>query len=152
MRMTYQRIRDILDDIRRAHEEAATCCATAADTPDERLRLLAGLFREGEERLATRLKRAEEDSQAETLDTWVQFVPIGGVDKALHGLRAAGEEGPDRTLENCLALHEQIAKTLRHLAEIVPAEEARDMLQHLANMEEQAIRDLSLADTMREDG
>ncbi len=152
MRMSYQRIRDILSDLRRVHEEAAACCDAVDDAPDERLRLLAGFFRDGEARLAARLKKAEETGRAEVLDTWVQFVPTGGVDKALQELRAATEEGPDPTFANCLTLHEQTVKALRHLAEMVPAEEAREMLQHLADMEEQAIRELSLADTMREDG
>lgn len=152
MRMSYQRIRDILSDLRRVHEEAAACCGAEDGVSDERLRLLAEFFRDGEARLAARLKKAEEGARAEVLDTWVQFVPTGGVDKALQELRAATEDGPDPTLASCLTLHGQIAEMLRHLAEMVPAEEAREMLQHLADMEEQAIRELSLANTMREDG
>lgn len=150
--MTYQQVREILNDIRRVHEEAAACCAAADDASDERLRLMAGLFRDGEARLAMRLKQAEEGASDEILETWVQFVPTGGVDKALHDLRAATAEGLDPMFAGCMALHEQVVKALRHLSEIVPAEEAHDLFQHLAGMAEQANRELSLADTMREDG
>ncbi len=152
MRMSYQQIRAILNDLRRVHEEAAACCGAADGASDERLRLLREFFRDGEARLAARLKKAVEGAPVEVLDTWVQFVPTGGVDKALHDLRAATADGLAPTFAGCLALHEQMVKALRHLSEIVPAEEASDMLQHLADMEEQAIRELSLADTMREDG
>lgn len=152
MRMSYQRIRDILSDLRRVHEEAAACCGAADGASDERLRLLAEFFRNGEARLVAHLKKAEEGARAEVLDTWVQFVPIGGVDKALQELRAATEEGPDPTFASCLTLHEQTVGALRHLSEMVPTEEAREMLQHLANMEEQALRELGLADSMRQDG
>ncbi len=156
--MTYQQIHEILNDFRRVHDEAAACCAAVDDVSDERLRLLAGLFRDGEARLAMRLKQTQEGVPAEkstrtaSLERWVQFVPTGGVDKALRNLRAATEEGPDPTFVACMALHEQLVKALQHLAEIVPAGEAHDLLQHLANMEEQAMRDLGLADTMRADG
>ena len=156
--MTYQQVHEILNDIRRVHEEAAACCAAVDDASDERLRLLAGLFRDGEAQLAMRLKQAQEgvrageDARTDVLGTWVQFVPTGGVDKALHDLRTATTEGPNPTFAACMVLHEQMVKALRHLSEIVPAGEAHDLFQHLANMEEQAIRELGLADTMREDG
>lgn len=157
--MTYQQIHEILDDFRRVHDEAAACCAAVDDASDERLRLLAELFRDGEQRLAMRLKQTQEGAPAEentraaaSLERWVQFVPTGGVDKALRKLRTATEEGSEATFVACMALHEQLVKALQHLAEIVPAGEAHDLLQHLANMEEQAMRDLGLADTMREDG
>jgi hypothetical protein len=159
MAMTYQQVHEILNDIRRVHEEAAACCAAVDDASDERLRLLAGLFRDGEAQLAMRLKQSqegvpvEEDTRAAaSLERWVQFVPTGGVDKALRNLRAATDEGSEATFVACMALHEQMVKALRHLAEIVPAGEAHDLFQHLANMEEQAMRDLGLADTMRKDG
>jgi hypothetical protein len=88
--MTYQQIHEILNDLRRVHEEAAACCAAVDDASDERLRLLAGLFRDGEAQLAMRLKQTQEGVPVEestraaaSLERWVQFVPTGGVDKAL---------------------------------------------------------------------
>ena len=45
---TYQQVREILTDICRVYETAARCCARAADTPNERLRLLADFLRSGE--------------------------------------------------------------------------------------------------------
>jgi hypothetical protein len=156
--MTYQQVHEILNDIRRVHEEAAACCAAVDDESDERLRLLAGLFRDGEALLATRVKQAQEGGRAGGsarvggLETWVQFVPTDGVDRALHDLRTATKEGSEPTFVGCMALHEQMVQALRHLSEIVSAGETSDLLQHLANMEEQAMRELGLADTMREDG
>jgi len=156
--MTYKQVHEILNDLRRVHEQAAACCAAVDDASDERLRLLAGLFRDGEAQLAMRLKQAREGARAERgaravgLETWVQFVPTGGVDKAMHDLRTANTEGSEPTFVACMALHEQMVEALRHLSEIVPAGEAHDLLQHMANMEEQAMRELGLADTMREDG
>ncbi len=159
MRETYQPIREILNYLRGVHGEAAACCAGAKDAfaePNgasaERLQMLTDFFREGEVQVATHLNSGAEAAQAEVLDTWVQFVPTGDVDQALDDLHAATEEGPAPTFAACLALHKQMVKALRHLVEIVPAEEARDMLQHLADMEEQAMRELSMADTMGQDG
>lgn len=158
MRGTYQQIREILNYMRGVHGEAATCCAAANDAfaePNgasaERLQMLVGFFREGEVRVATHLNQGAEEAQAKVLDTWVQFVPTGDVDQALDDLRAATEEGLAPTFAGCLALHKQMVTALRHVAETVPGKEARDMLQQLADMEEQAMRELSMADRMGQD-
>ena len=152
MRKTYQTVRDILDHIRRIHEEAAGHCAAAQRGADDRLRLLAELFQDGQARLSRQVREVEAGGPGELLDTWVQFVPVEGVDKALRALRGEAGKHPDATFANCLALHEQLIGALRHLAETVPAPESREMLQHLADMEEQAMHQLGLADTMRGDG
>jgi hypothetical protein len=118
------------------------------DASDERLRLKQA--QEGEP--AEDGGAAEEDVRAVVLETWVQFVPTGGVEKALRDLRTATKEGSEPTFVGCMTLHEQMVKALRHLSEIVPGGNAHDLFQDLANMEDQAMRDLGLADTMREDG
>ncbi len=51
-----------------------------------------------------------------------------------------------------MRLQKQIAATFRHLAEIPPSPEAQKTLRHMADMEEQAVREWGLADTMRKDG
>ena len=150
--MTYQQVREILKHIRRVHEEAAAHCAETGDTDDERLRLLAEFMRSGEERLSNQIATIEEGAQADILETWVQFVPTGGVEKALQALRASDSEDGGATVANCLALQKQIAASFRHLAEILPSPEAQDTLRHLADMEERAIHEWGLADTTREDG
>ncbi len=101
MRGTYQQIREILNYTRRVHEAAAACCAAANAASVERLHVLAGFFREGEVRVAKHLNQVAEGGLAEVLDTWVQFVPTGGVDQALDDLRAATAKGPAPTFAGC---------------------------------------------------
>lgn len=150
--MTYQQVREILKRIRRVHEEAAAHCAQTGDTDDERLRLLAEFMRSGEERLGKQIAAVEEGAQAEVLETWVQFVPTGDVEKALRALRESDAEGADATFGSCLQLQAQIVAAFRHLAEILPSPEAQETLRHMADMEERAIHEWGLADTTREDG
>jgi hypothetical protein len=137
--MTYQQFRDVF-------YEAAECCARSAGAPDERLGLLADFFRQREEALGRRLKSWEDTERASVLDTWVQDAPAQGVEKALAALRAARDQGASTTLKKCLDLQEEIVKLLRQLAESPNAPTVREALEELAASEENAVKELGLAD------
>ena len=143
--MAYAQLREVFDKIRRVHQEAAQCCANLADGPDQRLSLLADLFRKRERAFARRLKAFEVSEHASLLDTWVQYVPFEGVDETLAALQADRAQGSSATLKACLELQQRIARFLRELADNLSAPKAHDFLQSLADSEESAVKDFGMA-------
>ena len=149
---TYQQVREILTDICRVYETAARCCARAADTPNERLRLLADFLRSGEQRLRNYVESAADSGQADILDTWVQFVPTGGVEKALRALQASSDQkSAETTVQKCLELQAEIVALLRHLSETMQVPEVSELIQRLAEREERAVHQWGVTAAMKQD-
>ncbi len=142
----------MLGNIRRVHEEAAECCARAAGTPNERVQLLTDFLRSGEQRLDNYVESAVDDGQADLLDTWVQFVPTGGVDNALKALQASSHhESAETTVQKCLELQAEIVALLRHLSETIQVPEVSELIQRLAEREERAVHQWGVTAAMKED-
>jgi hypothetical protein len=144
--MAYQQLREVLANLRRAHNEAGACCAEVADARDERLTLRADFFRKREEALASRLESFEDGKHKRVLDTWVQYVPSREVEASLEGLRAARDRGSGAVLAECGELQRAIVGFLRQLAKNLEAPNVREILQDLAVAEEGALKELSMAE------
>lgn len=149
--MTHQRLRETLNYIARVHFQAAECCGDSASALDERRRLLADFFRQREERLGQCLRSLQSGGQTAVLETCVQYVPTEDVDKALGALRAAGDQGASTTLKKCLRLQEEVIRLVRQLADNLNMPPVREVLHELAASEEEATKELALADVTQQD-
>ena len=143
--MTYERLREVFENVQRVHDEAAEFCAEAAKTRDQRLGLLADFFRQREKALARRLKSLEDSEDSAVLETWVQYVLGQDLGEILAELRAGRDPDSNAALTKCSELQTAIIGLFRQLAENVNAPSVRAILEDLAASEESALHELGMA-------
>ncbi len=149
--MTYRTIREIIHHVRTIHLEAAKQCSEADYSRDERLQLLAKLFRRQETALANTLQEYSEVGQRDVLETWIQFVPTDETDQALEALRESTDKSTDTIVRRCLELQEQIVEFFRQLAESSGVPEAQRVLENLAELEHGALQELRMSYATKDD-
>jgi hypothetical protein len=148
---TFTQLRDILDQIKQVHFQAAECCAESPHADDERLNMLVDFFRQWEERLGGWLASLQEQQRQALLSTWIQYVPSDGVDQALAALRKAQPDGPASLVRSSFKLQDEIDSLLRQLADNLDASDVRELVLSLAAFERRATKELSVAGATRRD-
>jgi hypothetical protein len=145
------RLRDLFDEIKQIHHQAAACCNEGAHSSDERLNLLKDFFRQWEQRLESYVDLAEVGEQEAILNTWVQFASTEGIHKALSMLRRSDCHELGVSVTRCFELQDEIVVLLRELACHLGVPRVRELLLDVANFEEQAARKLGSAELMTRD-
>jgi len=143
--MVFEQVRDILDQIKLIHRQAASHCFESEHSSDERVNLLMEYFRQWEEALRSWVESVESSERSTVLDTWVQFGTTREIDEALTSLRGAQREGPDALVSRSLELQQEIVEFLRQLAGSLDTPDAHNLVLDLAEFEEGANRRLGMA-------
>jgi len=142
---TFIQLRECLSHIGQIHKEVADISSRANVTKDGHAALLVDFFRDWERRLSKCYSAIPEHEQKAFLNSWIQYAGNEDVESALARVREAEHSQPEELTARSLELQEQILAWLRELADYDHPPEVRERLRMLADYEEKATRDLSVA-------
>lgn len=136
--MSYQQVRDILNDIREHHRKFRKALAHVEEQSGQKadVEWIANGLRRHEEHWETALARYGREGEESILNTWVQFTPDESIREALDDLVVK----PDMTLEDVTELavkfHTSLVETYATLSRAVSAPRAQELFSRLLELEQ----------------
>ncbi len=157
--MTYQSVREILENVRRFHRRLRREVEAAEQTiGDRRSDYLLESFRRGEREMDRALAQYENEGDSAVLDTWIQYVPTEDLERFLNESPMPTGEKPEDVVEWKQEFDKALAAFYRQLADQDSAPRVQEFFESLAAMVEQRIanegwaaRDEELAPDQSED-
>lgn len=135
LRQSYQQIKDIIQILRRVHDEMNKICKTASATQGEtRLGLLLEALAERQQHMVVFFDTSQFGADEKILETWVQFVPSEQVERHLQTMQAT-ETTPEDIPNQVLQVQQDIAELIPVIEEESESEEVGEFVQTLADRE-----------------
>lgn len=147
--MRFKKTREVLDHIRRLHEEvSARCEQVCGEAEQERIRILLNYIAERERNQARAVSELEGATADQVLDTWFQYTTD---DAALDALLTASFEpnmAPDDIMHATMSIADHLLDMYRGMLEAADTDELRqvfqDLLDHEQKEKEKLVRNLQM--------
>lgn len=135
--MRFEQTRDVLEHTRHFHGKLARFYENLAENEaQERMRLLLEYFGRHERRLTQSLRRFEEQTASEILDTWLDFTHDEEVLCFPKDLDIHPQMSVDEVIGIAMQLDQCLIRLYRELAQQTDVPEVREVFQALLQMEE----------------
>lgn len=135
--MRFKKTREVLDHIRRLHEEvSAHCEQVCGEAEQERIRILLSYIAERERNQARAVSEFEEETADQVLDTWFQYTTDDAALDALLAARFEPDMAPDDIMHATMSIADHLLDMYRGMLEAADTDELRQMFQDLLDHEQ----------------
>ena len=135
--MRFKKTREVLDHIRRLHQEvSARCEQVCGEADQERIHILLNYIAERERNQARAVSEFEQETADQVLDTWFQYTAD---DAALDALLSSSFEpgmAPDDIMNAMMAISDHLLDMYRGMLEAADTDELRRVFQNLLDHEQ----------------
>jgi len=135
--MRFKKAREVLDHVRRFHEEISSRCEDASCSSDqERIRILLHYIAGREQNLAHSVGEFTEKTADQVLDTWFQYTTD---DAKLHGLLTESfgpGMTPDDVMDATMRIADHLLDMYRGMLQAADTDELRQVFQNLLDHEQ----------------
>ena len=135
--MRFKNTREVLDHVKRLHEEVSAACQKACCTSDqERIRILLDYVADREADLARAVSEFTEETADHILDTWFKYTTD---DAVLHELLTGSFNpgmAPEDVTSATMSISDHLLDMYRDMLEKAETDELRQVFQNLLDHEQ----------------